>query len=306
MTRGVLFLIIPLALLLGNAANAFCPQGRRFRYRVAGHGFNVFKAISPLPPRPQEQRLRRSIFGLLLAKSGTEIGIQMAQLLLDKKNHALLKKDLSQKIPFVPPAVLESCVQVVAGALTEAAPKKLKLALKPGGMERIGPELSRSITSFVMQQQAIVDSIPLIKKDEKFKVVETMVNFVLDFALRDARQILEAPEVRLEALEEERRRLHLMMGPWRLFRYRLRRLPTAVKFGTCVAAMAAFVYHQQGACDIVAFSKTVNAAWSRLEIVSLNAWKLGRIFLCNIAVFGSGLSEFLRKTFSSCHSFIGG
>ena len=205
----------------------------------------------------------------LFAKSRAEVSIQTAQLLLDKRRHEELTRDLQKQFPFVPPAVLEGCVNVVADAVLVVTPEKLQKALRPGVMAKRGPEISREITRFVLKQP-IMDAIPVLNADDKANLVESMVNMAMDFLLRDAQIILASPEVRLEALEAEVRNVKRLMGPWRLFLFRLRRLPRIVKAGMVSGMIVAGVYQQQGSITPNAFLKT---AWSSYHgIVDICTW----------------------------------
>jgi hypothetical protein len=180
--------------------------------------------------------------------------------LLDKRRHAELTRDVQKQFPFVPLAVLEGCVNVVADAVLVVTPEKLQQALRPGGMAKLGPDISREITRFVLKQP-IMDAIPVLNANDKASLVESMVNTAMDFLLRDAQTILASPEVRLEALEAEVQNVKRLMGPWRLFLFRLRRLPRIVKMGMVSGMIVAGVHQQQGSLTPDAFLKMAQSSY---------------------------------------------
>jgi hypothetical protein len=125
---------------------------------------------------------------------------------------------------FLPGPVLDTAIRLVANGFSTLAPAQLKLAIKPGGMAQIQPEIRRSIVAAVLEQRA-VKNFGFLKKEEKRDLVDTLVEMCLDELLEDAEWVLSAPEVRMEELEQQLEEVKQDMGRWRLVRYRLRRNP---------------------------------------------------------------------------------
>jgi len=222
-------------------------------------------------------------------KSGMEVGIQTAQLLMDSRRRTQLKDQMKKEYPLVPDAVLESSIDITAQAFTQVAPEKLKIALRPGGMDRVRPELEGVIVDFALSQPAI-QKIPVLDSGDKRRLVELMVTVSLDFILQDAEEVLSSPEVRLEGLEEQTREVKQMMGPARLFWYRLRH--NLLELGAAVALGAAGVLvYQQPSLPLVAqglaVAKTVGVraggvvsiVWSKTRfLIGFAWWKAGLYF----------------------------
>eukprot|EP00957_Ditylum_brightwellii_P193614 14744100-Ditylum_brightwellii.AAC.1 len=73
---------------------------------------------------------------MIRGKQGSfEIGIETAQLLLEPRNHQILKDRIKQKYPLLPQSWLDVTVDIAANALETMAPEKLKQAISPGGLE---------------------------------------------------------------------------------------------------------------------------------------------------------------------------
>jgi hypothetical protein len=147
--------------------------------------------------------------------SQMETGIQIAQLLLDKRQQATLKQDLKRQYPLIPGDIINVCLDMTADVFSTIAPKEFKDALRPGGMEKLRPEIRNAIVSNMMQQQAIRD-IPVLKDHDKQKLLLGVVDLALDVLLQDAQEVLAAPEDRLDALQVQHRQIHKLMGPQRL------------------------------------------------------------------------------------------
>lgn len=182
----------------------------------------------------------RQLVQLSAQQGGIEVGIQSAQLLMDPRRHDKLKKNIQRSWPLVPDAFLDPCIDLCADAFRSVAPKKMKQALKPGGMEKVRPDIERSIVEVTMNQQVVRD-IPVLDDADKRKMLELIVDLSLDAILDDAEEILAAPEVRLQALEEEMREVKQLMGPWRLLLYRIRNNPVPVSIALALSATLVYV-----------------------------------------------------------------
>jgi len=173
-------------------------------------------------------------------QGGIEVGIQTAQLLMDPRRHDKLKLNIQRRWPLVPDAFLDPCIDLCADAFKNVAPDKLKLALKPGGMEKVRPDIERSIVNVAMEQKMVRD-IPVLNDADKSKMLEAIVDLALDSILDDAEEILAAPEVRLETLEREMREVKQLMGPWRLILYRVRNNPLPVSIALALSVTCIYV-----------------------------------------------------------------
>jgi hypothetical protein len=167
--------------------------------------------------------------------SAAEVGIQTAQLLLDSKRQTQVKQQLKQDFPLVPGAVIDACLDLTSQAFSTIAPKKLQLALQPGGMVKVRPELQSAIVDSALKQQ-MIQAFPLLNREDKAKLLESVVGVTLDYLLQDAQALLEAPEIRLEALELQLKQVKQRMGFARLFKYRLTQNP-----GKVAGIMLAFI-----------------------------------------------------------------
>lgn len=144
----------------------------------------------------------------------------------------------------LPGPVLDTAIRLVANGFSTLAPAQLKLALKPGGIEKIRPQVERAVVSVVLDQPS-VQNFPVLNRDEKRRLLEALVDMCLDQLLEDAEWILSAPEVRLEELENQVDEVKQEMGLWRLVRYRVRRNP--VRFsGIVVLSSFCLLAYQQG------------------------------------------------------------
>ena len=125
--------------------------------------------------------------------------------------------------------------------LQECSPRQIEAsALKPGGMEKVRPDIERSIVNVAMEQKVVHD-VPILNDADKRTMLEAIVDLALDSILDDAEEILAAPEVRLQALEEEMREVKQLMGPWRLLRYRIRNNPLPVSIALALSATAIYI-----------------------------------------------------------------
>ena len=198
-----------------------------------------------------------------------EIGVQTAQLLMNPKKHELLKRDMVKKYPFVPASIIDSCINIVAAAFKTIAPDTLKQALQPGGMAKVRPVLKEAVVSAVLQQRVIKYS-PILSSNEKANLVATSVDLALDVLLKDSEYLLQRPEVRLEALEEEIRMIQKTeMTTLQIAMYRYRKHPY---LWTVAVAAATFYSYAQ-----LAHAGSYKAAFSTVLSGALVAAKfLGR------------------------------
>jgi hypothetical protein len=238
-----------------------------------------------------------SALAMLPTNNDMEVGIQTAQLLLDPRRRQKLKDQMQQKFPLVPDAVLDSSIDITAQAFTKVAPEKLKIALRPGGMDKVRPELERVIVRVVLDQPAI-QSIPVLNSKDKKKLVEAVVTMALDNILKNAQEVLAAPEVRLEALEAQVREVKAMMGPWRLFLYRLRHVnPQSVVAFLTLSVASIVMYQQRNLPAIATLIQTISLALSQLKnLVSLAGTKIGTATHL-LGNYLAKISSFLQKLF---------
>ena len=164
--------------------------------------------------------------------------------MIEKERRDKLKKSIRQQFPLVPESLVDSCIDIAAQAFTKVATKKLQAALRPGGMDRLRPEIEQVIVGYALEQPAI-QKAPLLEKKEKREVVEAIVSVALDYVLKDAREVLAAPEVRLEELEEQLKEIKERMGLRRLVWYRIRHNSKSIMVALTLSAVAMLVYQQR-------------------------------------------------------------
>mmetsp|Transcript_19592 Transcript_19592/g.26035 ORF Transcript_19592/g.26035 Transcript_19592/m.26035 type:complete len:331 (-) Transcript_19592:436-1428(-) len=197
-------------------------------------------------PRRDLPRDRRSTLSMIRGKQGSfEIGIETAQLLLEPRNHQILKDRIKQKYPLLPQSWLDVTVDIAANALETMAPEKLKQAISPGGLEEVLPDVENAITEVVLKQQ-VVKELPILSDEAKAKLIKHVVDVVFDHILENSQYILAAPEVRLEALEEEMREVKAMMGPRRLTLYKVRKNPRPIAIASVISISIALRFAWKG------------------------------------------------------------
>ena len=277
---GICFSVLLSLLASFRACLSFNPGGTWHRQRYGSfQNINLVHGVSP------SSRQRHQILALHAnRKSEIELGIQAAQLLLDNRRHDILKKKLSARYPIVPGPVLDTAIRLVANGFSTLAPAQLKLALKPGGMEQIRPQIERAIVSAVLDQPS-VQSFALLNRDEKRRLLETLVDMCLDQILEDADWILSAPEVRLEELEDQVEEVKREMGLWRLLHYRVRRNPvrySAIVFFSSFCLLA----YQQGSVLKAALSLKSNL---------LSALIVARIFAMKLSLTFQAIGEYMAR-----------
>ena len=165
--------------------------------------------------------------------------IEMAQILMDKRRHDELKKELRTKYPLIPGDVIDFCMDLTADGFTSIAPKELQTALEPGGFQKMKPELRSNIVKLALQQQVIQD-IPIIKEDDKRMILNSVVDLVLDNMLQDAQNVLSDPEDRLDQLRLQQEQVYKIMGTKKLMMYRIKRYPLRILLGISLASLLGY------------------------------------------------------------------
>lgn len=150
-------------------------------------------------------------------------GVDAALLLGDKKRQSVFKQDLGKQFPWIPPGVLDICMDALSTSFDNVTPCDLKKALKPGGLEKVRPKIEASVVKSLKTQQMIQD-IPL-SEDGKNKLLQNIVKLSLDYLLEDAQAALIAPALKLQTLEREQSEIRRYMTFWQVTWYRLRHFP---------------------------------------------------------------------------------
>jgi hypothetical protein len=210
-------------------------------------------------------RLRMMRMGGGGGRGSMGIGIQTAQLLLDKRRHDELKRNIKVDYPLVPDSVLDICIDITAKAFTTVAPEKIRNALQPGKMEQAQPALKKALVSAALDQK-VIRNMPVLTSKDKEALLGNVVDLALRFVLRDAKAALAAPEVRLQALEEQVRNVKAQMGPLRLARYRLRTNPLQVAAPVLLALSAVLAYAQRDDPTVVTVTNIARRVFSKLVV----------------------------------------
>ena len=163
---------------------------------------------------------------------------------MDPRRRDELKKQMQERYPLIPDAVVASSIDVTADAFARLAPEKLQVALRPGGMARAQPELEGALVDAALRS-GLLSNVPLLDEKSQRQCVEVVVAASLNYLLQDARQVLAAPESRLAALEEQVREVKRMMGPARLLMYRARRRAREIGVAAAFSATAFLVYRKR-------------------------------------------------------------
>lgn len=207
-----------------------------------------------------------------------EVGIKTAQLLMDPQRRDQLKKQMQERYPLIPDAVVVSCIDVTAAAFTRVAPEKLQTALRPGGMARVRPQLEGALVDVALRS-GIVRNVPLLDGNDKRNLVEFLVGAALDRVLEDAQDVLAAPEARLEALEEQVKEVQRMMGPARLFWYRARHRTREISAAVALSTIGFWVYHQRSAPMVAKGVSILSSAMVQLSgVLSVSGKRLRSAF----------------------------
>jgi hypothetical protein len=198
-------------------------------------------------------------------RGGMGIGIQTAQLLLDKRRHDELRQNMKVDYPLVPDSVLDICIDITAKAFTTVAPEKIREALQPGRMEQAQPALKKALVRAALDQK-VIRNMPVLTSKDKEALLGNVVDLALRFVLRDAKAALAVPEVRLQALEEQVRNVKAQMGPLRLARYRLRTNPLQVAAPILLALSVVFAFAQRDDPTVVAVTAIARRVFSKLVV----------------------------------------
>eukprot|EP00535_Pseudo-nitzschia_heimii_P006454 CAMPEP_0197174562 /NCGR_PEP_ID=MMETSP1423-20130617/1027_1 /TAXON_ID=476441 /ORGANISM="Pseudo-nitzschia heimii, Strain UNC1101" /LENGTH=236 /DNA_ID=CAMNT_0042623505 /DNA_START=440 /DNA_END=1149 /DNA_ORIENTATION=+ len=163
-------------------------------------------------------------------KDAVEAGVETALVLRNKQQRTQWTKDVNERFPWIPPSVVSGCVDGLASAFADIAPKDLQKALKPGGLEKVRSRIEADFVRNV-QAQPVVRKLP-IPNDDKKKLVEHLVDLSLDFFLKDIEPVLAAPSMKLRVLDRERREILSCMSLRQRIWYRLRYKPkTTIALG---------------------------------------------------------------------------
>ena len=170
--------------------------------------------------------------------------IEMAQIMMDKRRHEELKKELRSKYPLIPGDAIDFCMDITANAFTSIAPKELQQALTPGGFVKLRPELRTNVVNVALQQPFLQD-IPILNDNDKRSILITVVDMVLDTMLQDAQDVLSEPEERLDAIRIQQENIYKIMGRKKLLLYRLKRYPLRILVGTSLVLLLLYELHRE-------------------------------------------------------------
>jgi len=228
-----------------GSVSAFSPV-RPHRFLVSTKSiatFTILNAAKKKKSPPSSSDLLNS-FGVMFGKknkSSMESGIETALLLIDKKRQKQWKEDMEKEFPFIPATALDICLDCLTDAFSSIAPTQLKSALRPGGLEKVRPELEETIVD-TMEKYYMIKNIPL-KPSAKTELLQYLVNLGLDYALKDVEKALADPVERLQALEIQKREITRYMTRKQLLWYRIRYRPlqtAAILSGTALAGYSCF------------------------------------------------------------------
>jgi hypothetical protein len=203
--------------------------------------------------------------------NAVESGIEAALLLSDEKRQAVWKSDMKKQFPLIPAVFVDSFLDSMAGAFSVVTPSQLKKALRPGGLEKVRPQMEASIVKS-LRDQRLMSNLPL-PTSEKDKILERLVSMSLDLLLQDAKEILAEPNERLQALEERRRQVVRYMTKRKLLWYEIRYHPIRTAFLSSLTAMLAYLLYKEvrtttifkeASRSLVAFCASLQAAFSKL------------------------------------------
>jgi hypothetical protein len=214
---------------------------------------------------------------------GIGIGIQTAQLLLDKRRHDELKQNMKVDYPLVPDSVLDIFIDITARAFTTVAPEKIRNALL---QQEAQPALKKALVDAAMDQK-VIRNMPVLNSKDKEALLGNVVDLALRFVLRDAKAALAAPEVRLQALEEQVRRVKAQMGPWKVALYRLRNHPLQIAAPILVALSILLWYALRDNSTVLTVTAIARKMFSKvvvplLTLVYKEVWWMFHCFRRNV------------------------
>jgi hypothetical protein len=170
-------------------------------------------------------------------------GVETALLLGSKKRQAVFKKDITSKFPFLPPAVLDACLDALSSSFESVAPSDLKKALQPGGLDKVRPKLESQVIENVKNQD-VIKGIPLPNKDKE-SLVKYVVTLSFDYLLGDAQAALQAPALKLQTLSREQYEIRKFMSFREIVWYRLRYQPIQTVSLTLLIGWSLFLTYRQ-------------------------------------------------------------
>lgn len=177
------------------------------------------------------------------SKNIVQSGIEGALVLTDTKRRNQFKRGLNQQFPWIPPGVLESCVDVLSDSFSNVAPADLKKALQPGGLEKVRPKLESTVVRN-LQDQPIIQNLPLSEKDRRDLLV-FMVSTSLDFFFKDLQSALEESSLKLSMIDRERLEIQKFMSFRQRMCYRIRYYPLPTIGMGLLCAWTLYLSYQQ-------------------------------------------------------------
>merc|ERR1719293_22519 len=141
---------------------------------------------------------------------------------------------MRKEFPLIPASVVDSCLNSLTEGFSIVAPSQLKKALKPGGLEKVKPQLEAVIVRNLQQQPMVAKiTLPL---SEKKKLLRYLVGLALDYMLEDVGELLKAPQERLLMLERQEREIKRYMNRRQLLWYQMRHHPNRTFAFTALSA----------------------------------------------------------------------
>lgn len=191
--------------LAGKRSKSYLPSGKRLQIP------SILRCL-PFSENSQRESIETGL-------------VETALALGNKKRRAQWTREASRSFSWIPPTMLSTCIDGLASAFAAVAPKDLKDALKPGGLEKVRSKIETVVVRD-LKAQPIIKSLPM-PRDDKNKLVEYLVDLSLDFFLKDLESTLAAPSVKLAALDRERHEIMQYMSFREMLWYRLKYKPMA-------------------------------------------------------------------------------
>ena len=207
--------------------------------------------------------------------SPVESTFETAIMLVDKKRTDEFKKDMQKQFPFVPSSVIDICVDSLADSFKAVAPAKLQQALKPGGFEKVRPDIEDTIVGN-LQTQSMIQDLPLSKSD-KIKILKYIVNMALDIIFKDVQELLKDPTQRLQVLDEKRYQIQRYMSQRQLLCYRLKNYPIQIMLLTITTILSCLYLHRL-ILNKTAVIPTVTAAYGSAVTAMQSPWNTIKAF----------------------------
>jgi hypothetical protein len=159
-------------------------------------------------------------------------------------------------------SVLDIFIDITAKAFTTVAPEKIRNALC---QQQAQPALKKALVRAALDQ-TVIRNLPVLNSKDKEALLGNVVDLALRFVLRDAKAALAAPEIRLQALEEQIRRVKAQMGPWKLALYRLRNNPLQFAAPILVALSVLLWYAQRDNPTVLTLKAIARKAFCKLVV----------------------------------------